>query len=168
MTREEAINYLTSTGLTEEQVMEVVEALKHQTCGDAVSRAEAIKAMNDLEQEDIEQYGCHIPEGFDGKRAIEALQSLPSVALSAEPCEDAVNRQAVNELQKYRYNCGDTTITCVSLNSINELPSVNSNVNVDALINKIETEFSWSMYDDWGNSTDLHDGLVDIIREWAE
>ncbi|MBQ2161278.1 MAG: hypothetical protein II444_05555 [Firmicutes bacterium] len=30
MTRSEAINYLTSTGLTEEQVMEVVEALRQE------------------------------------------------------------------------------------------------------------------------------------------
>ena len=30
MNRAEAINYLTSTGLTEEQVMEVVEALKQE------------------------------------------------------------------------------------------------------------------------------------------
>jgi hypothetical protein len=35
--------------------------------------------MNDLEQEDIEQYGCSIPEGFDGERAIEVLQNLPPV-----------------------------------------------------------------------------------------
>ena len=45
-------------------------------------------------------------------------------ALEQEPCEDAISRQAINELQKYRYNCGDTTITCVLLASINELPSV--------------------------------------------
>lgn len=64
-----------------------IKALEQQTCEDAISRAEAIKAMNDIEQEDIELYGCHIPEGFDGKRAIEALHSLPSVALSAEPQE---------------------------------------------------------------------------------
>ena len=51
---------------------------KQESCEDAISRQEAIKSMNDLEQEDIEQYGCSIPEGFDGKRAIEALQSLPS------------------------------------------------------------------------------------------
>ena len=37
---------------------------------------------------------------------------------------DAVSREAINNLQKYRYNCGDTSITCVSLASINELSSV--------------------------------------------
>lgn len=55
---------------------------------------------------------------------------------------------------------------CQSQN--NELPPVKPKVDVDSLINKIETELSWSMYDDWGNTTSLHDGLVDIIREWAE
>ena len=38
MTRAEAINYLTSTGLTEEQVMKVVEALEQEPCEDAISR----------------------------------------------------------------------------------------------------------------------------------
>lgn len=45
-------------------------------------------------------------------------------ALSQEPCDDAISRDAINNLQKYRYNCGDTSITCVSLASINALPSV--------------------------------------------
>ena len=46
--------------------------------------------------------------------------------LEQEPCEDAISRQAVNNLQKYRYNCGDTSITCISLKSVNDLPSVKS------------------------------------------
>lgn len=45
-------------------------------------------------------------------------------ALEPEPSEDCISRQAVNELQKYRYNCGDKAIMCVSLNSINNLPPV--------------------------------------------
>ena len=65
--------------------------------------------------------------------AIQALSQEPTVTLTDEPmtmvyptivCDDAVSRDAVNNLQKYRYNCGDTSITCVSLKSINELPSV--------------------------------------------
>ena len=52
------------------------------------------------------------------------IESYMDKALEQEPCDDAISRQAINELQKYRYNCGDTTITCVSLASINELPSV--------------------------------------------
>lgn len=63
----------------EEAIYVAIKALSVETCEDAISRAAAIKAMDDLEQEDIELYGCSIPEGFDGKRAIEALQSLPSV-----------------------------------------------------------------------------------------
>lgn len=48
-------------------------------CGDAISREAAIMSMKRLEEEDIERYGCSIPEGFDGRPAIEALQVLPSV-----------------------------------------------------------------------------------------
>lgn len=57
---------------------------------------------------------------------LEAKEALEMAieALQQEPCEDCISRQAVNDLQKYRYNCGDTAITCVSLNSINELPPV--------------------------------------------
>ena len=40
---------------------------------------EAIKAMDDLEQEDIEAYGCKIPEGFDSERPTEALNSIPTI-----------------------------------------------------------------------------------------
>lgn len=56
-----------------------IKVLEQEPCEDAISRAAAIKTMDDLEQEDIELYGCPIPEGFDGKRAIDALQKLPSV-----------------------------------------------------------------------------------------
>ena len=57
------------------------------------------------------------------------------------------------------------------LESIHKLPPVKPKADVDALINKIETEFSWSMYDDWGKFSGLiylHDRLVEFIREWAE
>lgn len=47
---------------------------------DLISRAEAIKAMYELEQDDIETYGVKIPEGFDGERAAEALNCLPNLA----------------------------------------------------------------------------------------
>lgn len=48
---------------------------------DLIKRQDAIDAMYRLEAEDIETYGCSIPEGFDSKPAIEALRALPS----AEP-----------------------------------------------------------------------------------
>ena len=46
---------------------------------DLISRANAIKAMKKLYDEDVEAYGCEIPECFDCDRAIEALEKLPSV-----------------------------------------------------------------------------------------
>jgi hypothetical protein len=46
--------------------------------------------------------------------------------LKRQPCDDCIGRQAVNNLQKYRYNCGDTSITCISLKSVNDLPPVTS------------------------------------------
>ena len=45
---------------------------------DLISRQAAIDAMLRLQAEDDEDYGCHIPEGFDGERAKEALEQLPS------------------------------------------------------------------------------------------
>ena len=48
---------------------------------DLIRRHDAIDAMYQLEAEDIETYGCSIPEGFDAKPAVEALEALPS----AEP-----------------------------------------------------------------------------------
>lgn len=52
---------------------------KTEPCEDCISRADAIKALKELEQEDIETYGCKIPEGFDADGAIEKLMNLPSV-----------------------------------------------------------------------------------------
>lgn len=46
---------------------------------DYISRQQAIDKMQELEDEDIELFGYSIPEGFDGKRAIVALKTLPSV-----------------------------------------------------------------------------------------
>ena len=46
---------------------------------DCISRTQAIKAMDELENEDIEAYGCSIPEGFDGERARQAICLLPSI-----------------------------------------------------------------------------------------
>lgn len=54
---------------------------------DTIYRQDAIDAMMQLQDEDIEAYGCEIPEGFDGDRAVMALRKLPS----AEPvikCKD--------------------------------------------------------------------------------
>ena len=86
MTREEAIhfanclknNYTIDFNDMEEFCDMVIKALKQEPC-DCISRQQAVDKMQELEDEDIEMYGCSIPEGFDGKRAIEALNTLPSI-----------------------------------------------------------------------------------------
>lgn len=55
------------------------EHLEQEPCEDAISRQAALDAMDALEKEDIEAYGCDIPEGFDGKRAKQAINALPPV-----------------------------------------------------------------------------------------
>lgn len=54
-----------------------IEALEQEPCDDTISRKAAIDAIIKIEQDDIEQYGCKIPEGFDSSPAIEALNDLP-------------------------------------------------------------------------------------------
>ena len=44
-----------------------------------INKADAINAMDELEQEDIEAYGCSIPECFDGERARLAICLLPTI-----------------------------------------------------------------------------------------
>ena len=58
---------------------QVANEKKQEPCDDAISRQAAIIAMKKLETEDIERYGCSIPEGFNAEAAIEALQVLPPV-----------------------------------------------------------------------------------------
>ena len=77
--------------------------------------------------------------------------------------DDCISREAVLEILG---NYGCTNREGLLFRDIKELPSVKPKADVDALINKIETEMSWSMYDDWGNTTDLHKQLVGIIREF--
>ena len=48
---------------------------------DLIDRQAAIQAMLELQKEDDDTYGCHIPEAFHGERAAKALKALPS----AEP-----------------------------------------------------------------------------------
>lgn len=57
-------------------VDEAIKRISAEPCGDYISRQEAINKMQELEDEDIKAYGCEIPEGFDGKRAIRALKTL--------------------------------------------------------------------------------------------
>lgn len=46
MTREEAIQFLTDTGISPEHIMELVEALEQKPCKDAISRQAAIYVIN--------------------------------------------------------------------------------------------------------------------------
>ena len=59
--------------------------MKNAECGfriaELISRQAAIDAMRTLKKEDDEMYGCEIPEGFDGERAVEALESLPAISV---------------------------------------------------------------------------------------
>ena len=52
------------------------EELKNSS--DLIRRRDAIDAMKKLYDEDVEAYGCEIPETFDCDRAIEELNALPS------------------------------------------------------------------------------------------
>lgn len=66
-------------------------------------------------------------DGSDQCYSIPEYQEAKTMAieaLTAQPCNDYVSREAINALQKYRYNCGETAITVVSLASINSLPPV--------------------------------------------
>ena len=64
-----------------EEIQEVIDRFAEECDDDSISRQAAIYAMLQLQDEDIEAYGCRIPEGFDGNRAVEELKALPS----AEP-----------------------------------------------------------------------------------
>lgn len=56
--------------------------------GNLIDKDAAIEAMLQLERDDEESYGARIPEGFDGARAVEAIDKLPVV----EPLADAEQR----------------------------------------------------------------------------
>ena len=77
-----------------------------------------IRALQETIQA-LEQQSCDHPD-----KCHECEKILTCTYYKQEPNGDLISRQAINDLQKYRYNCGDTSIICVSLSSINELPSV--------------------------------------------
>lgn len=56
---------------------------------DLISRQGAINAMRKLHADDVDIYGSEIPECFDDKRAINALETLPAAdAVTVIRCED--------------------------------------------------------------------------------
>ena len=68
----------------------------------AVSRQRVIELLKKLEQEDIEQYGCKIPEGFDAQKAITAVLQLPPVIL--KPLDCVVDKIRA-EIEMYEADC---------------------------------------------------------------
>lgn len=72
---------------------------------DPISRQAAIDAMMKLQAEDDEAYGGHIPEGFDGKRAKEALESLPSAQPEIVRCKDCIFTDGEGPITDGRYWC---------------------------------------------------------------
>lgn len=88
MTKKEARNLLNNSRpkgnnaysiMLNEALDMAIQTLDQKPCEDAISRQAAIDAMIKIEQDDIDQYGCKIPEGFDCSPAIKALEKLPSV-----------------------------------------------------------------------------------------
>ena len=71
---------------------------------DCISRQSAIDALRKLREEDIEDYGCEIPEGFNQDhldRATFAIKQLPSVQLDTywkEQCQSY--EQTINKLRE--------------------------------------------------------------------
>ena len=68
---------------------------------DTIYRQAAIDAMMALQAEDDEAYGCHIPEGFDGERAKEALEHLPSAQPEIVRCVECKWFQCNMQLDGY-------------------------------------------------------------------
>lgn len=88
MTKKEARNLLNNSRpkgnnaysiMLNEALDMAIQTLDQKPCEDAISRQAAIDVMIKIEQDDIEQYGCSIPEGFDSDPAVKALENLPSV-----------------------------------------------------------------------------------------
>ena len=56
---------------------------------------------------------------------VKDIEALEIAIKSLEQTEgDLISREAVNNLQRYRYGCGEASIVCVSLNSINNLSTI--------------------------------------------
>ena len=83
--------------ISAEAVLEVVKELSEhgtdlaQLGTDCISRQSAIDALRKLREEDIEDYGCEIPEGFNQDhldRATFAINQLPSAQPEIVRCKD--------------------------------------------------------------------------------
>ena len=85
---------------------------------DCISRQSAIDALRKLREEDIEDYGCEIPEGFNQDhldRATFAIKQLPSaqpeIKQQAINSSDCIDRRAalgaLRVMQTYKLFAGD-------------------------------------------------------------
>ena len=96
MTREQAINYLKSSGMSEEQIETVINAF---TCEDCISREEAIEWMENIRS--LNRY-YHPKENDDEtlvSEVISRLKQVPSVTPKIlEPCEDCISRAEVRKV----------------------------------------------------------------------
>ena len=70
---------------------------------DLIFKQDAIDAMQRLEDEDIETYGVKIQEGFDGERAIEALNSIEAVRVPG-----TFNREELMSVLASYFSIGDS------------------------------------------------------------
>ena len=70
---------------------------------DLIFKQDAIDAMQRLEDEDIETYGVKIQEGFDGERAIEALNSIEAVRVHG-----TFNREELMSVLASYFSIGDS------------------------------------------------------------
>lgn len=131
MTRKEAIKILVD-GLNdnsidmlddeqEEALRMAIQAL--QADGDLISRTELLKAIDTWDRFGIDDTNSlfrldnlslpHYVAYIHYDDVVKCIKGMPTVAIpSAEPCEDAINRQTVKEqMIKYGFHAPDITVT---------------------------------------------------------
>lgn len=59
-------------------INEAIKVISQENCDDVISREEVLKLLDDLEKEDIDTYGCLIPEGFHAAPAKQRVLELKS------------------------------------------------------------------------------------------
>ena len=97
MTKEQAINYLYSSGMSEEQVKTVVEALEQEPCEDAISRQAVLSYIyNDLGLGD-EENGADIERQMELESSYRYVKSLPPVK-PQEPYKGMTNGEVIKAM----------------------------------------------------------------------
>lgn len=101
MNREEAIYYLKSSGMSDEQIKSVIDAF---TCEDCISREEAIgivARIKEMHIDDREQYPINYGTICDIDLALQRLPSVTpsynSVKTELKPCEDCISRESLRQ-----------------------------------------------------------------------